>query len=497
MAYSTEAFLPATRDELLSRGWDRPDIILVTGDAYIDSPLVGTAVIGRVLEHAGYRVAVIPQPATDSEKDITRLGEPKLFWGVTSGCVDSLVSNYTALKKRRRRDDYTAGGLNNRRPDRSLIVYTNLIRRYFKNTVPIVLGGIEAGTRRIAHYDFWSDSVRRSVLFDAKADILVYGMGEKAVLEIAQRRKAGLSLDDLPGTCSISRENRHGYAEIPSYESVVKDRDAFSRMFKLFTEAAEKDESFVQLHGDRYLLHHRPAPFLRQEELDALHALPYRLEAHPIHQKEGPVRALETIRFSLVSHRGCYGGCSFCSISVHQGSRIISRSESSIVEEGRAFTRHPRFKGIISDVGGPTANMYMTGCSLPVPCSRAQCLFPQPCPKLNTDHSPQLRLLENLRQLPGVRHVFIASGLRHDLVLADPKHEEYINALVRHHVSGQCKTAPEHVQKSILKVMRKPLPESLLTFKNLFDRFSQDAGKKQFLTYYFIAAHPGCTLQDM
>lgn len=499
MSHAEGIFPPATREEMQNRGWDRPDIIMVTGDAYIDSPLVGAAVIARVLEHAGYRVAVIPQPDTHSEKDITRLGEPKLFWGVTSGCVDSLVANYTAEKKKRKRDDYTPGIQNDRRPDRAVIVYTNLIRRYFKNTVPIVLGGMEAGSRRVAHYDFWSDSIRRSILFDAKAEVLVYGMGEQAVLDIAGRCRDGTGLEGIRGSCGISRYLPEDYIELPSYEEVCDSEEAFTRMFSLFSANNDPPTArgLGQLHGDRYLLHHPPQPVMTTRDLDDIHALPFHREVHPVHAAAGPVRAMDTIRFSIVTHRGCYGGCSFCSIALHQGRRIVSRSEASILAEASSFTRHPAFRGVISDVGGPTANMYRTGCTLDRGCTDRQCLFPSVCPNLDTDHDPQVRLLKKLRSLPGIRRIFVASGLRYDLIMAARGKDTYMKELVEHHVSGQCKVAPEHVQKNILFLMRKPRIDPLLDFKTLFDRLSRQAGKKQYLTYYFIAAHPGCRIEDM
>ena len=496
-------FLPTTMDECRRRGWDRLDVILVSGDSYIDSPFSGVAVIGRVLEAAGYRVGIIAQPAIETDADITRLGEPKLFWGVSGGCVDSMVANFTALKKRRKSDDFTPGGRNTRRPDRAVIVYTNLIRRYFKPTVPIVLGGIEASLRRISHYDYWSDRIRRSILFDAKADLLVYGMAEATVTELARRLASGEPVAGLAGTCQIAREPEPGYRILPSHDRVAKDKASFSRMFSEFYTNSDPVSAtgLCQQQDTRYLVHHPPAPPLSTRELDAVHALPFAHALHPWYEKFGTVRALDTIGFSIATHRGCYGECRFCAIAVHQGRRVVSRSEAAIVAEAEAMARHPRFKGIISDVGGPTANMYAMDCpkkETKGSCADRACLYPAVCAKLPVNHTRQIRLLEKLRKIKGVRKVFVASGLRYDLILADKASgQRYLEQIVAHHVSGQLKIAPEHVCPTVLKAMGKPGPDALVEFKKRFDQATRRAGKDQYLTYYFIAAHPGCTLDDM
>ncbi|HDS05414.1 MAG TPA: YgiQ family radical SAM protein, partial [Deltaproteobacteria bacterium] len=496
-------FLPTTYKELKKLGWEQPGIILVTGDAFIDSPHIGVAVIGRVLADAGFRVGIIAQPDLKTDKDIRRMGEPKLFWGITGGCMDSMVANYTATKKKRHGDDLTPGGNNSRRPDRAVISYANLIRQYFKNTKPIVLGGVEASLRRVAHYDYWSDSVRRAILFDARADILAYGMAEKSILEIAHKLKSGQNIDDILGTCVISAESPSGYLELPSYEKSAADKKSFIKMFDVFY--ANNDpltaKGLYQKHGNRYLVHHPPQPHLTPDEVDKIYALDFTREVHPYYLKQGKVRAMDTIKFSLTTHRGCYGECNFCSIGLHEGRKIISRHEAFILEEAKKIAARKDFKGYIIDVGGATANMYGIDCSrkdTKGACPDKRCLTPEVCVSLKTDHARQIRLLKNLRKIPGVKKVFVASGLRHDLVLADKKSGvSYMRELCRHHISGQLKIAPEHVAPSVLKLMGKPPAQKLSDFKRLFEKLNEEAGKKQFLTYYFIAAHPGCGEEDM
>ncbi len=496
-------FLPTTYEEFKKLGWEQPDIILVTGDVYIDSPHIGAAVIGRVLAGAGFRVGIIAQPYLQTDQDITRLGEPKLFWGITGGCMDSMVANYTATKKKRHGDDLTPGGKNNRRPDRAVIAYANLIRQYFKNTKPIVLGGVEASLRRAAHYDYWSDSIRRAILFDARADILAYGMADKAVLEIARHVESGRELNDIKGTCVISAAPPSGYLELPSYEKSAVDKKAFIKMVDIFY--ANNDtvtaKGLYQRHGNRYLVHHPPQPHLSPDELDKIYSLDYTREVHPYYLKQGKVRAMDTIKFSLTTHRGCYGECNFCSIGLHEGRKIISRSEKSILEEAKKIAALKDFKGYILDVGGATANMYGIDCArkdTKGACADKRCLTPQICASLKVDHARQIRLLRSLRKIPGIKKVFVASGIRHDLVLADKKMGvAYISELCRHHISGQLKIAPEHVSSGVLKLMGKPQTQAIIKFKNLFEKFNAEVGKKQFLTYYFIAAHPGCTEENM
>lgn len=496
-------FLPTTRQELETLGWDGLDVILVSGDTYIDSPFIGVALIGKVLLKAGYRVGVIAQPDVHSDRDIRRLGEPRLFWGVGGGCMDSMVANYTATQRKKKRDDLTPGGRNDRRPDRAAIVYTNLIKRYSKDTQPIVLGGVEASLRRVAHYDFCSDRVRRSILFDAKADLLVYGMGERTVVELARRLAAGQDVKDVRGLCYISREKPDGYIELPSYQTVKQDKHAFIDMFHTFYRHNDPltAQGLCQRQDTRYLVQNPPAPYLTQEELDAVYDMDFERDLHPFYRQQGPVKALETIRFSLPTHRGCYGECNFCSIAVHQGRTVRWRSQASILAEARRMTQYPDFKGYLYDVSGPTANMYGFECRKKTQhgsCADKRCLYPQVCDQLPVDHHRQIELLKALSEIEGVKKVFVASGVRYDLLLADERHgRRYLEQVVRHHVSGQMKVAPEHTQDRVLQKMGKPGTESLLAFKDLFYELTRKAGKEQYLTYYLIAAHPGCTARDM
>lgn len=496
-------FLPTTSEECSSLGFHTLDVILVSGDSYVDSPFNGTAVIGKVLLQAGYKVGIIAQPDINSAADITRLGEPALFWGVSAGVVDSMVANYTATRKKRRSDDNTPGGINNRRPDRATIVYTNLIRRHFKDTRPIVLGGIEASLRRVAHYDFWSDKVRGSILFDAKADLLFYGMAEKGVVELADGLRDGSDIHQIRGLCYISRTPPKDYLELAPYETVATDKKAFTEMFHTFYRNNDPitARGLVQRHGDRYLIQNPPALTPTQAELDAVFNLEFEREQHPYYERLGKVKSLETIRFSIQTHRGCYGECDYCAIAVHEGRTIAWRSRESILQEAERLAAMPRFKGIIQDVGGPTANMYGFECAKKLKsgsCARKRCLYPEICSQLKVDHSKQIDLLRELRLVKGVRKVFVASGIRYDMVLADRAHgSKYLKDVVNHHVSGQMKVAPEHTENNVLRHMGKPGKESLLRFKGEFERLSAETGRRQFLTYYLIAAHPGCTEEDM
>ena len=496
-------FLPATRDEMDRLGWSELDVILVTGDTYIDSPYHGAAVVGQVLVKEGFRVGIVSQPRIDTIEDIARLGEPRLFWGVSAGCVDSMVANYTSSGKRRHQDDFTAGGENDRRPDRASIAYTGLIRRAFKGTVPIAIGGIEASLRRVAHYDWWDDKIRRSLLFDAKADLLVYGMGESTSLELARRRRDGLPWDDLRGVCRIGREKPEDALEIVSYDEIAADRAKYVEMFKQFYKHSDpvSGKTLAQRHGDRWLVQNPPSPNLTTEELDRFSDIPWELETHPREAVHGPVKAWETVRFSVMTHRGCYGECNFCAIAVHQGLTIQSRSEHSVVAEIQRMTQHPKFKGIVADVGGPTANMYGYECSKKQKkgsCEHKRCVCPTTCPAMPVTHEPHLKLLRKVRAMEGIRKVFVASGIRTDLVMDDKRFgDAYIEEIAAHHVSGQLKVAPEHFDDRILGLMGKPGLDTILDFKERFERASAKAGKKQFLTYYVIAAHPGCSLEDM
>ena len=496
-------FLPTTSEELKSLGWNQLDVILVTGDSYLDSPYSGVAVIGKVLQKAGFRVGVIAQPDIDSDADISRLGEPALFWGVTGGAVDSMVANYTATLRKRRSDDFTPGGLNNRRPDRAVIVYTNLIKRTFKNTSPIVLGGIEASLRRITHYDYWNDKLRAPILFDSKADFLLYGMAETGVVELAKALREHESPLDIRGLCYLAKTPPQGYEILPSFEEVTGNSDAFIRMYQRFYQNNDPitAKGLAQQKGDRWLVQNPPALTLDQDQLDDIYNLDFEREQHPYYEEQGPVKALETIRFSIPTHRGCYGECNFCAIAVHEGRTVTSRSEDSILNEAEAMTHHERFKGIIQDLSGPTVNMYAVECVKKLKsgaCPDKRCLFPEICPVLKVDHSKQTQLLKKIRQIPGIKKVFIGSGIRYDMVMADWQHgPAYLREVVNHHTSGQLKIAPEHSDPVVLQTMGKPSVTSLLDFKEKFDLYSNEAGKKQFLTYYLIAAYPGCSDREM
>jgi uncharacterized radical SAM protein YgiQ len=414
-----------------------------------------------------------------------------------------MVANYTALKKKRKSDDYTPGGINNRRPDRATIVYANLIRHYFKNTKPIVLGGIEASLRRVAHYDFWSDQVRASILIDAKADYLLYGMAEKSIVEFAEGLKIGGNIRNVRGLCYVSKEKPEDYLELEPYETVKNNKPALIEMFHLFYQNNDPitARGLYQKHSTRYLIQNPPALPLTQSELDAVYGLDFERAQHLYYETQGKVKALETIKFSISTHRGCYGECNFCAIAVHEGRTVQWRSQESILAEARRLTHDPDFKGYILDVGGPTANMYGFECEKKVSqgsCQKKCCLYPEVCPLLKVDHSHHLKLLKQIRQIKGVKKVFVASGLRYDMLLSDKKFGKlYLQELVEQHVSGQLKISPEHTEDTVLQRMGKPSTVSLLKFKRLFDQLSKDADKQQFLTYYLIAAHPGCTEQDM
>lgn len=490
-------FIPATRKDMEKLGWDSLDIILVSGDTYIDSSYNGSAVIGHWLIENGFKVGIIAQPDLNGD-DIERLGRPSLFWSVSSGCVDSMVANYTATKKFRKEDDFTPGGVN-RRPDRACIAYTNLIRKHFKNSF-IVLGGIEASLRRIAHYDFWSDSVRRSILFDSKADVITYGMSESANLKLAEALRDGTEWKDIKGICYISRDPVDGFIRLPGFES-CSEKDAFIDAFTIFQYNCDPitARGMVQPHGDRYLIHNPPSGSLDQATLDRIYEMDFENRVHPFYAKQGNVRAMDTIKQSLTTHRGCYGECGFCAIAVHQGRTVISRSAESIVREAERMSRTKGFNGIIYDVGGPTANMYGIECMKKTShgaCADRRCLYPRICERMPVDHSAQIDLLKRISSIDGVRKVFVNSGIRYDMIMVDRDRDAYMDELVEH-VSGQLKVAPEHVSEDVLMLMGKPGRKVLMDFKNLFDQKSREHGKDQYLTYYFMAAHPGCYERHM
>ncbi|MBU1356739.1 MAG: YgiQ family radical SAM protein [Candidatus Edwardsbacteria bacterium] len=507
-----------TKTEMDSLGWEQCDIILVSGDAYVDHPSFGPAIIGRVLEAQGFKVGIIAQPDWHSPDDFTRLGRPRLFFGVTSGNIDSMLHHYTANKKLRHDDPYSPGGRHGLRPNRAAIVYSNLIRQAYKD-VPIVLGGIEASLRRLAHYDYWDDAARRSILFDARADLLVYGMGEKAIGRIAQilNTEGGiqkpvlrlanlpdirmdLELQDIPGTAVIIRGSElqnigtSDTVELPSFEEVSASKEAFNRAFVIAANEANPyfGKRLLQKHGDRYLLVNPPALPMNSEELDAVYALPFQRQPHPSYTE--PIPALETVKWSVTSHRGCYGGCSFCTLFFHQGPVIQSRSIESIINEIELLARDPKFKGIISDIGGPTANMYGTGCKIDGRerfCRKPSCLAPQMCENLKPGQHASVKLWHEALKVPGVKNIFVASGVRYDLALHDHK---YSKELIQKHTGGHLKVAPEHCAANVLKQMNKPALSVFIEFIKIFRHLSK---KEQYLVPYLISSHPGCSYDDM
>ncbi|WP_308008023.1 YgiQ family radical SAM protein [uncultured Fusobacterium sp.] len=497
-------FLPTTMEEVRKLGWDSLDIILISGDTYIDSSYNGSALIGKWLYKHGFKVGIISQPDINSDKDITRLGEPNLYWAVSAGCVDSMVANYTATKKKRKSDDFTPGGENTRRPDRASIMYTNLIKRFFKNgNAPVVLGGIEASLRRITHYDYWSNNLRRPLIFDAKADILSYGMGEKSMLALAQALKGGREWRNIRGLSYIAKEKKDSYLELPSFEECVKDKKVFAKAFDIFYHNCDPitAKGLCQPCGDRYLIQNPPSENFTSEELDNIYSMDFERDVHPYYKAMGEVRALDTIRTSVTTHRGCYGECNFCAIAIHQGRTVISRSQDSIVEEVKEIASASKFKGYIADVGGPTANMYDVECSKKLKlgaCQDKRCLYPHKCPALKIDHNSQIELLDKLKNIDKIKKIFIASGIRYDMILDDKRNGQmYLEEIIKDHVSGQMKIAPEHTEDKVLALMGKQGKAPLKEFKEKFYKINSKLGKKQFLTYYLIAAHPGCDEKDM
>ncbi|MDI1435288.1 YgiQ family radical SAM protein [Polyangium sorediatum] len=504
-------FLPTTRAEMEARGWDELDVLLVNGDAYVDHPAFGAALIGRFLEARGFRVGVISQPDWRTTDDLLRMGPPRLFVGITAGNMDSMLNKLTAQKKIRSEDQYSPGGRTGLRPNRATIVYGNLCRRAFPG-VPLVLGGIEASLRRIAHYDYWSDQVRRSVLLDAKADLLIFGMGERPVWEVAERLRRGQTIRDLRdvrGTALVLRKGEWEEIEpsrfvsdgkvviLPSYEEVVRDKEAFAEMSRRFQYETNPGNGrpLVQPHGEEAVYFNPPAIPLETKDMDELYDLPFARAAHFTYSE--PIPAFETVKHSIVTMRGCFGGCTFCSITEHEGRVIQSRSAESILKEIRALRRMDDFRGSISDLGGPTANMYMMKCKDPAiesKCRRLSCVHPGVCENLETDHEPLLDLMRAVRESEGVKKVFIASGIRYDLAERSP---EFIEELAKWHVGGQLSVAPEHSKKDVLDKMKKPGIESYERFAEQFQCASEDAGKNQFLVPYFISGHPGSALKDM
>lgn len=501
---TTGSFLPMSREEAAQEGIREFDIILISGDAYIDHPLFCTAVIGRVLQEAGYRVGVIAQPDWTTNADFTRFGAPRLFFGVTAGNVDSLVNAYTARGRRRRRDVYSPGGTL-RRPDRSTLVYTQRLHATFRDT-PIVIGGIESSLRRFAHYDYWEDRVRQSILADAPADILVFGMGERQVIQIAHRLeqcKEIATIRDIPGTTVTMdlgewRKNREAIdcCEIPGFSAVSTNKRAYAEAFALHYHEQDpfRGRPVAQVHPKNVVIQNPPAQPLTTPELDHIYELPYTRRAHPSYTSEIP--ALTPVKFSVVSHRGCFGNCAFCALTHHQGRIIQSRSIASIVREVEGFTRMPEFKGVVQDIGGPTANMFGVQCmrwKQGETCSDRECS--PSCSSLRSALRKEVELLRRVRQIPGVKKVFVGSGIRHDLVATDAL--PWLDELCRYHISGHLKVAPEHIVEKVTTCMNKPGRESFDQFRKMFDSIKTITGKEQYLLPYFMSGHPGCTMYDM
>lgn len=492
--------IPMTLEQVKKRGWSGLDIILVSGDGFVDHPSFGTAVIARVLEAEGFKVGVIAQPDWKSLDDIMTLGRPGLFFGVTAGNVDSMVANYTASKKRRKSDDYTPGGLGGRRPDRATIIYSNLIRRAYKDT-KIVLGGIEASLRRFAHYDWWSNKVRKSILVDSKADLLVYGMGEKPIVSIAKAMKEKGELPkDVKGTLYWTSNIPSEGKKIYSFEEISSDKSKYMKAFMDFYKETDAigGQTLFQKQDNRYVVQN-PPQLLKTQELDKIYALPFTRKAHSIYSDQGRIKAEDTTKFSLTTHRGCYGECNFCAITLHQGRYVVSRTEESIISEAAHLSKEKDFRGTITDVGGPTANMYGFECAKKFKlgaCKDRRCLSPTVCPSLKVNHTRYMNLLRKLKAMTGIKHVFVASGIRYDLIMADNNvGREFMRSLVKGHVSGQMKIAPEHTDKEVLNLMGKPAGGVLEDFIREFKQAKGDA--ERYLIGYFIAAHPGSTIESM
>ena len=493
--YDLKAYLPTTKKELQLRGWDEVDVILFSGDAYIDHPAFGAAVIGRVLEHAGYKVAIVPQPDWRGDhRDFTKLGRPRLFFAVTSGSMDSMVNHYTAAKRLRSDDAYTPEGKAGMRPDYCTITYCNILKQLYPD-VPIVIGGIEASMRRLTHYDYWSDRLMPSILVDSKADLLVYGMGEKQIVEIAKR---GMQ-HDIPQTAYLTQvpeTNKQDIITLQSHESAVKSKQVHAENFRLIETESNKINAatIIQPVGDQYVVVNPPYPTMTTEELDTIYDLPFQYRPHPKY-KDKHIPAYEMIRFSVCMHRGCFGGCSFCTISAHQGKQITSRSEKSILHQINLLKDLPEWKGYLSDLGGPSANMYgMHGKDMLLceKCARPSCLHPTICKNLNQDFAPLLHIYNKVDSLPYIKKSFVGSGIRYDLM-----NEIYGRELITKHVSGRLKVAPEHTSDTVLKIMRKPSWEQYERFHRFFEQVNTEAGLRQQLIPYFISSHPGCTNQDM
>jgi len=517
--YSINDWLPTSKKEVQKQGWDSIDVILFTGDAYIDHPSFGSAVIGRVLESEGLRVAIVPQPNwKDDLRDFKKLGRPNLFFAVSAGNMDSMVNHYTAGKRKRSNDAYTPGGKSGQRPDYATITYSNILKKLYPD-VPLVIGGIEASLRRVTHYDYWSDMLKPSILAEAQADLLFYGMGEKSITEFARLVKRGIpvnSLTTIPQTVFMIGQDED-YAtkknwdelELASHETCLADKKEFARNFMYIEEESNKQEAkkLIQKIGDKKLVVNPPWPTFSEKEIDKVYDLPYTRLPHPRYNNKEAIPAYDMIRHSINIHRGCFGGCTFCTISAHQGKFIASRSEKSVLKEVEKVTEMPDFKGYISDLGGPSANMYkMKGIHEEIckKCKRPSCIFPTVCKNLNTDHKPMLELYEKVRNNPKVKKAFIGSGIRYDMILEKTNNEEvnknnkkYLREVIKHHVSGRLKVAPEHSSDEVLKFMRKPPFKLFEELNREFQKINEEEKLNQQLIPYFISSHPGSQSEDM
>ena len=497
-------FLPVTKEECEALGWDCPDFVYVNGDAYVDHPAFGAAMITRVLESKGFRVAFLAQPDWHGTGDFMRFGRPKYGFLVSSGNIDSMVAHYTAAKKKRSEDLYSPGGVNGHRPDRAVIVYCNKIREAYGD-IPIVIGGLEASLRRFAHYDYWDDKVRRSVLFDAGADLISYGMGERSIVEIAERLRDGFAVKDIRdvrGTCYACdvRETPYGARECPSFENVTASKKEYAVSTRVQQDEQDffRGKTVIQRHGNRMLVQNPPALPLEQDALDAVYDLPFMRTYHPMYEEQGGVPALKEVRFSVTHNRGCFGACNFCSLAFHQGRYITTRSKESVLREVKLLTELPDFKGYIHDIGGPTANFRHPSCKGQEErglCKGKKCLAPRPCPNLDADESEYLDLLRSVRAMPRVKKVFVRSGIRFDYMMQD-KSDAFFRELVAHHVSGQLKVAPEHCSAAVLDKMGKPHIDAYMAFKEKYFSLCRREGKEQYLVPYLMSSHPGSTLKD-
>ena len=497
-------FLPISKKDMKAKGWTQCDFVYVIGDAYVDHPSFGHAIISRVLESAGYKVGIISQPDWKDPASIDRLGEPRLGFLVMGGNMDSMVNHYSVSKKKRKTDAFTPGGVMGKRPDYAVTVYCNLIRRTYPKK-PIIIGGIEASLRRLAHYDYWSDKLKRSVLLDSQADLLLYGMGERSIVEVADALNSGMDVKDITwidGTVYSCKETDHAVEQIllPSYDALCKSKVKYAESFRVQYENTDPftAKRLIEPYGDRIVVQNPPQKPMSQSEMDRVYALPYTRTWHPSYEKAGGVPAIAEVQFSLISNRGCFGACSFCALTFHQGRIIQTRSHQSILAEAQKMIWDPQFKGYIHDVGGPTANFRHPACQKQLSkgaCQHRQCLFPTPCKNMVADHSDYLSLLRQLRQLPNVKKVFIRSGIRFDYLLAD-KNDAFFKEMVRHHISGQLKVAPEHISDSVLELMGKPKNCVYERFLEKYNRLNQQMGLKQYVVPYLMSSHPGSTLKE-